>query len=99
MPASEQPWTNRSDEEMQVIARLLKRTAHRNITKQKLCNGNVETLRNTFSRDSIIVWHFTSFRKKRDAGRRLMTDATAPPVVRLRRPHEFTKMVESLKTR
>lgn len=36
------------DEEMQVIARLLKRTAHRNITKQKLCNGNVETLRNTF---------------------------------------------------
>ncbi|HEV7302363.1 MAG TPA: AAA family ATPase [Tepidisphaeraceae bacterium] len=47
------------------LARLLRRTFTRVVDKQKICNGNVETWRQTFSRDSILLWHFRSFTNKR----------------------------------
>lgn len=47
------------------LSRLLNRTFHRVIDKKPICNGNTETLRQMLSRDSIIAWHFKSFRRKR----------------------------------
>jgi adenylate kinase family enzyme len=65
------------------LQRLVRRTLARLIDRQLICNGNRETLRQIVSPDSIIVWHFKSFGRKRERIRRWMTDPSAPPVHRL----------------
>ena len=69
------------------LSRLVRRTLLRNLDHKPICNGNVETLRQTFSRDSIISWHFQSFAAKRE---RMRAWAAEPPagveVVRLTSP-------------
>ena len=47
------------------LGRLLRRTTARVIDRQEVCNGNRESWRAVFARDSLVVWHFTSFRRKR----------------------------------
>ncbi|MBI1333450.1 MAG: adenylate kinase [Armatimonadetes bacterium] len=70
------------------LRQLLWRTVSRSITKEKVCNGNVESLRGMFSRDSIIGWHFKSFARKRE---RVYQWAKDPrwTVVILRHPREL----------
>lgn len=60
------------------LFRLLRRTARRLITRQLSCNGNRESLRQAFSLDSIVAWHFRSFSRKRE---RIVSLATSmgPP--------------------
>lgn len=65
------------------LQRLLRRTLTRLVDRQTVCNGNRETLRVLVARDSIIVWHFTSFRRKRDRIRRWCDEPAGPTVVRL----------------
>jgi adenylate kinase family enzyme len=69
------------------LFRLIRRTAARVIDGRPVCNGNRESVRHVFSRDSIILWHFRSFARKR---RRIRTwEANPPPaVVRLQSPRE-----------
>jgi adenylate kinase family enzyme len=45
--------------------RLLRRSVVRLITRETICNGNRESLRALLSKDSLLVWHFSSFRRKR----------------------------------
>jgi adenylate kinase family enzyme len=47
------------------FTRLLRRTFSRTMKRSVVCNGNVETMRRTLSRDSILIWHFKSFARKR----------------------------------
>lgn len=47
------------------LGRLLKRTIARARDGAPVCNGNRETWRVAFSRESIVVWHFKSFAHKR----------------------------------
>jgi hypothetical protein len=47
------------------LGRLVWRTLLRNLDHRPICNGNTESFRQTFSRDSIIVWHFKTFARKR----------------------------------
>lgn len=47
------------------LQRLLRRTVSRAATRQELCNGNTESWRQAFSKDSIVVWHFRSWARKR----------------------------------
>lgn len=61
--------------------RLVKRTVSRAIDKKPVCNGNVETWRQTFSRDSILVWHFRSFQRKRRRIREWQEDPNRETVV------------------
>jgi adenylate kinase family enzyme len=68
------------------LARLLRRTFTRIVDRQEICNGNRESWRTLFARDSLVVWHFTSFRKKRNEMRAWEAAASGPPVIRLRRP-------------
>lgn len=68
------------------LARLVRRTARRVLSRDKVCNGNVEGLREVFSRDSIIVWHFRSFHRKRTRIRGWAADPDGPTVVHLRSP-------------
>lgn len=48
------------------FARLLGRTLHRAWTKQPVCNGNTESWKLMFSRESILIWHFKTFKSKRE---------------------------------
>jgi adenylate kinase family enzyme len=68
------------------LARLLRRTRARIVDGQEICNGNRESWRAVFGRDSLVTWHFTSFRRKRQEMRGWEAAAAGPPVVRLRRP-------------
>jgi adenylate kinase family enzyme len=47
------------------LGRLLRRTVARAIDGRPVCNGNRETFRLMFSKESIIAWHFKSFDRKR----------------------------------
>ena len=78
------------------LAWLLRRTLIRAIDRQPICNGNVETPRQTFSRDSIIVWHFQSFSRKRATMRAWAARAEGPPVLVVRRPRELAQLVNAL---
>ncbi len=68
------------------LARLLNRTIRRSFDKKPICNGNHESLRTMFSKDSIIVWHFASFRRKRERIRQWALQPGMPPVIAFRNP-------------
>lgn len=73
------------------LVRLVRRSVARAVDRQTMCNGNHESFRHLFSRDSIVVWHFRSFRRKRDRMRAWETDPAGPAVVRLRSPREVER--------
>lgn len=68
------------------LGRLVRRTMLRNLDRRPICNGNTESFRQTFSRDSIIAWHFRSFARKRDRMRAWAADPSGPDVLRLTSP-------------
>ncbi|HIZ38206.1 MAG TPA: adenylate kinase [Candidatus Ruania gallistercoris] len=76
--------------------RLLRRTVRRIRTRELVCNGNVETWQLMLARDSIIWWHFRSWRRKREQMRAWHADPDAPPVILLRHPREFFRLFAEL---
>ena len=78
------------------LARLVRRTVSRAITKEPMCNGNVESWRKVVARDSIIVWHFRSFARKRARMRAWAASPDGPPVLLFRRPRELDAWLASL---
>lgn len=68
------------------LGRLILRTMLRTLDRKPICNGNTESFRQMFSRDSIILWHFQSFARKRDRMRAWAADESGPDVVRLTSP-------------
>lgn len=77
--------------------RLLRRTTGNIIHRRQLCNGNQETWTGTFlRRDSILVWHFRSFARKRQRMRQWQSDPARPPVVLLHSPAEVRRWAASL---
>lgn len=78
------------------LRRLLARTARRVVTREVACNGNRETLRLVLSPDSIILWHFRSFEKKRQRMDQWEADPDAPPILRLRTPRETEDWLRTL---
>lgn len=78
------------------LTRLIRRTARRIRTRELVCNGNVETLPRSLSRDSIIAWHFRSWASKRERARRWHADASAPPVLLLARPRDAQALLAQL---
>ena len=48
-----------------IMSRVLWRTFHRVVTKQQICNGNYESLKKTFSKESIILWSLQTYRKRK----------------------------------
>lgn len=56
------------------------------------------SLRQTFSRESIIAWHFRSFASKRARIQRWEQDEEAPRVLRFRRSHHLERWIESLRS-
>jgi adenylate kinase family enzyme len=78
------------------LQRLLRRTARRVVTREAVCNGNVETLRTALGRDSIIRWHFRSWKRKRVTMRAWAADPSAPPTLLFRRPAELEAWIAGL---
>ena len=62
---------------------LIKRTLARATDREPVCNGNQESWKLMFSRDSILLWHFKSFRRKRAR----ISFCKHPPPRRRRDPH------------
>jgi adenylate kinase family enzyme len=78
------------------LGRLIRRTVLRNLDRKSICNGNTESFRQTFSRDSIILWHFRSFARKRDRIRAWAANQSGPEIVRLSSPAAARRWLDSL---
>ena len=78
------------------LLRLFRRTAVRIVDRREVCNGNVETVRQVLSSDSIIAWHFRSFAVKRREIRSLLDDPAAPPTVCFTRPRDLEAWLDEL---
>src|SRR3954447_558865 len=78
------------------LQRLVRRTVPRLFDRRPICNGNRESLRELFSRDAIVVWHFKSFERKRERIRRWFTDPAAPAVLRFTSPIQTRRWLASL---
>lgn len=79
------------------LRRLLGRTGRRLVTRELVCNGNTESVREVLSADSIIVWHFRSFARKRAQMAAWEADPSAPPVVRLRSPRRTRQWLREVR--
>ena len=75
--------------------RLLRRTFARAVDKKLVCNGNVETWKQIFSRDSILVWHFRSFHSKKARMDRFEKQEGIT-VVRIRSPRQLEDWVSKV---
>jgi adenylate kinase family enzyme len=73
------------------LSRLIPRSVLRAIDGKPICNGNHESFRHLFSRDSIVAWHFRSFSRKRARMRMWESNPSAPAVVRLTRPRQVER--------
>ncbi|MGI8578923.1 MAG: adenylate kinase [Nocardioidaceae bacterium] len=78
------------------LQRLLRRTVARVVDKRTLCNGNTETVRSALSRESILVWHFRSFKRKRARIRTWIRQADGPRVLRLTTAGQTRELLNSL---
>jgi adenylate kinase family enzyme len=78
------------------LARLVRRTAVRFVRRTEVCNGNRESLRAILARDSIIVWHFRSFARKRSRLRAWEGQPDGIPVIRLAHPRELDRLLAAL---
>ena len=76
------------------LGRLLQRTVARVRDRRPICGGNVETLRGSLSRDSILLWHFRSFGRKRAQIRRWQAEGR--PIVVLHSQAETDRWLEAL---
>lgn len=78
------------------LARLLRRTAWRWAARVEICNGNRETLGKILARDSILVWHFRSFARKRARVRAWEAERDGIPVLRVTHPRELRDVLAAL---
>lgn len=76
--------------------RVIWRTVTRAITGESVCNGNVESLQVLFSRDSLVVWHFRSFSRKRARIRQWLADPGRCVTLAFNRPSEFDRWLRLL---
>jgi adenylate kinase family enzyme len=78
------------------LGRLLRRSVVRALDRRPVCNGNTESLRQLFSSDSIVVWHFRSFKRKRARIRAWSAAQSGPAVVRLSSPRATRRWLDTL---
>ncbi|HEX9226275.1 MAG TPA: adenylate kinase [Arthrobacter sp.] len=78
------------------LARLVRRSVRRAMTREPVCNGNHETLARLFVEDSIIRWHFRSFTRKRQVMRGLQADPGMPMAILFRHPRQLDAWLAQL---
>ena len=80
------------------LGRLVRRTATGIVTQEQRCNGNTESLRHALRHESILRWHFRSWRRKRDTMRAWHADPFEPAVVLLKRPRDADGLPHALRS-
>jgi adenylate kinase family enzyme len=78
------------------LRRVLWRTGSRVVSRKELWNGNRETLRNAFSRDSIVWWVITQHGSYEKKWMPRLEPLTHVSVVRLRSPREVRAWIQSI---
>ena len=78
------------------LARLARRTLARSIDRRPVCNGNTESFGQMLSSDSILLWHFRSFARKRARMRAWADDPDGPTVILLTSPAATRRWLASL---
>jgi adenylate kinase family enzyme len=78
------------------LTRLVRRTVTRSMHGTTVCNGNRESIRLALWKDSIIGWHFRSFRRKRQRMRQWQNEPGRPPVILFGRPGEVARWLAVL---
>ncbi len=76
--------------------RVTRRSVARALDRQPICGGNVETWRRMFSRNSMIVWQFKSFSRKRARIRRWVDTSPGPEIIRLRSRRQTRRWLATL---
>ncbi|RYG68219.1 adenylate kinase [bacterium] len=81
-----------------VLKRVLSRTFRRVIKREMCCNGNYESLSGTFSRDSIVLWVFQTYKKRRRTAEVIFQPENLSHLkkLRFRSPRETQKWLDSL---
>lgn len=79
------------------LLRLVRRTLARVVDQKLICNGNRETLRGTLSRESIILWHFRSFTRKRQRMRQWAASSSFPTVITFRSARQAEAWLRTLR--
>lgn len=78
------------------LSRLVRRTLRRAIDQSPVCNGNRESWRMMFSRESIIAWHFRSFHRKRARIREWEAEFGPSRVLRFQHPRQVEEWLAEL---
>lgn len=78
------------------LGRLLRRSLVRVVSRTSVCNGNVESIGALLSKDSIVVWHFRSFKRKKQRMRRWQVDTEKPRVLLFRSPRAVASWLHNL---
>jgi len=80
-----------------ILGRYFKRTFRRVVYKEKCCGENYETLRKTFSTDSVFLWIFRShWRKKKRIKKWMQRDFSDKEWIVFRHPKQATKFLAEL---
>lgn len=83
-----------------VFRQLLRRSVMRAIDKNPICNGNIESWKQFFSKNSIMVWLFKSYRKRsREYGAIFSAPGNSPNItyVRLKSRQAADDWLQNLK--
>jgi adenylate kinase family enzyme len=78
------------------LGRLVRRSLLRLVDRRPICNGNTENLRQLLSRDSIIAWHFHSFRPKHERMHAWAAEPDGPEVLLFTRPRDLDAWLRTL---
>lgn len=78
------------------LARVLRRTLVRVVTRRELWNGNRETLRNAFGRQSIVRWVVTTHKRYRTQIPERLREAGRESYVHLRSGRETRRWLQSI---
>lgn len=78
------------------LQRLVRRTFARVVDKHTVCNGNTETWAQVLGDDSIIRWHFRSFRRKHERLVSWEAEPEGPRVVRFTRARDLDDWIAAL---
>lgn len=79
------------------LARLLRRTARRIVTGERICNGNRETLAEALGPDSIMRWWARTVRGKHASALARESARDGVPELRLTDPRQLDRVLETLR--
>jgi adenylate kinase family enzyme len=83
-----------------VFWQLLRRSVLRAVDKNLICNGNVESWKQFFSKNSIMLWLFKSYRRRRrDYGAIFSAAGNSPSIsyIRLQSPKVAAEWLQNIK--